>query len=117
MSCLFDSLGYFLKLNGSFVRQEICNYLESNNPIIKDLDTKLILDLEDSSYIQKMRRQNVWGGSNEILAACNIWKIKVNVFINNEKTKKIEMLPIDGNYIKIVNLIWKGNHYDPVLIN
>lgn len=118
MSCLFDSIGYFLNLNGFFIRQEICNYLESNEPIIKDLDTKFILELEDPKYISKMRSPYIWGGSNEILAACNIWKIKVNVFIDENKTKKIEMLPIDGNYVKIVNLYWKdGNHYDPIITN
>ena len=82
------------------------------------LDTKFILELEDPKYISKMRSPYIWGGSNEILAACNIWKIKVNVFIDENKKKKIEMLPIDGNYVKIINLHWKdGNHYDPIITN
>lgn len=116
MSCLFDSLSFFIRLDSFTIRQTICNYLAENKPIVDGLDTKLILDLEDSNYIRNMRNTTTWGGSNEILAACNIWKIKVNVILHHQK-KKIEFIPLDGCYIKIVNIIWYGNHYEPVRMN
>ena len=116
MSCLFDSLSYFLKIESSKIREQICNYLESNRTIIDGLETKLILELEDSNYISKMRSTTTWGGSNEILAACNIWKIKINVYLH-DNNKKIEFLPLSGSYIKIANMIWSGNHYEPKTTN
>ena len=115
MSCLFDSLSYYLKIESNKIRKEICNYLESNKTIVDGLDTKQILEMEDNNYIKKMRSTTTWGGANEILAACNIWKLKVNVHINN-KNKKIEFLPLNGIYVKIVNIIWYGNHYDPLTL-
>ena len=93
MSCLFDSISYFLKIESSKIREQICN------------------------YISKMRSTTTWGGSNEILAACNIWKIKINVYLHNNGNKKIEFTPLNGSYIKIANIVWFGNHYEPLTTN
>ena len=46
MSCLFDSLSYFINLDSKNIRQNICNYLESNNSLIEGLDTSVILSLD-----------------------------------------------------------------------
>ena len=52
MSCLFNSLQYFIPSESSFtIRQKICDYLEENKPIIDGLDTKFVLSLDDSNYI------------------------------------------------------------------
>lgn len=114
MSCLFDSLSHFLKMDSFSIRQHICNYLELNKPIVDGLDTKLILELDDTNYVSGMRNTTKWGGANEILAACNLWKIKINVLLYNQR-KTIEFLPLDKCYIKIANIIWYGNHYEPIL--
>lgn len=114
MSCLFDSISVFLKKPSFEIRQIICNYLEQNHPIHPELETKVILELEDKDYIQKMRHPACWGGSNEIAAACNIWKLKIIVFIDKDHTKKIEHLPLDGIFQDIIAVEWQGEHYEPV---
>ena len=43
MSCLFNSLSYFIKLDGYTIRQMICDYLQQNKPIIDGLETSEIL--------------------------------------------------------------------------
>ena len=75
MSCLFNSLNYFIG-EGSFeIREKICNYLQENNPVIDGLETNFILKLESNSaeqYISNMRKTSTWGGAIEIQCACNI---------------------------------------------
>jgi hypothetical protein len=114
MSCLFDSLSFFLKKDSYEIRQIICDYLENNNKIHEDLETKFILQLEDPNYIEKMRKPETWGGSNEISACCNIWKLKILVFTNIEKNQKIEFLPLDTIYNNVIALFWSNDHYEPV---
>ena len=116
MSCLFNSLSHFIKLDSNTIRQQICDYLEQNKPILDGLETKDILVLEGNQYIQNMRRQNTWGGAIEIQAACNIWKMKthVNCRRGNENSN-IEFLPIIGEPEKEITLEWTGGHYEPVI--
>ena len=33
MSCLFNSLNYFIKEGSDNIRQKVCDYLEENNPL------------------------------------------------------------------------------------
>ena len=54
MSCLFNSISYFMNINQNELRQHVCNYLEQNKPIINGLDTQLILNLDDKNYIDKI---------------------------------------------------------------
>ena len=54
MSCLFNSLSYFIKENSNDIRQKICDYIEQNKPIMDGLDTKDIIKYEGPNYIQKM---------------------------------------------------------------
>ena len=117
MSCLFDSISYFLKINSYQTRQKVCDYLESNNQIIEGLDTKLVLDIEDPNYISKMRSTTTWGGGLEIKAACNLWNIKIIVYIDRKHDKKIEFIPSNGNYLGAIEIEWQGNHYVPVIRN
>ena len=115
MSCLFDSLSFFLKIESYKIREQICNYLELNNPIIEGLETTIVLKLEDPDYIRKMRSSTTWGGSNEILAACNIWNLKVNVHMHR-KGNIMQFFPLSGCYNRTADIIWYGNHYDPLTI-
>jgi len=114
MSCLFDSIAYFLKLDGFTVRQRICDYLEQNNPIMEGIETKDILLIEDSEYIRKMRNTVTFGGAPEIRASCNIWNIKIIVYINSDHSKQIDFIPINNCYNGYIELEWQGNHYIPI---
>ena len=38
MSCLFNSLSYFIKEDSYIIRNKICDYLEQNKKIIDGLD-------------------------------------------------------------------------------
>jgi hypothetical protein len=116
MSCLFNSLSYFIHDNSYDIRQKICNYLEENKPIIDGLDTKFILNLENPNYIKNMRNMSTWGGAIEIQAACNIWNAKIIVLdIRTSNRKEIEFIPLNNsNTTKLFRLEWSGGHYEPV---
>ena len=117
MSCLFDSISYFLKIDSTQTRQAICDYLENNHPIMSGIDTKTMLDIEDPDYIRKMRSTTTWGGGLEIKAACNIWNIKIIVYIDRLHNKKVEFLPTNERFIGAIEIEWQGNHYVPILRN
>ena len=115
MSCLFNSLSYFLNYSSNQIRQIICDYLEQNRPLIDGLDTDFILSLDDSNYIKNMRRSSEWGGAIEIQAACNLWNLRIIVHnISGRRRSKIEFLPISNNYVYTIQLTWTGNHYEPL---
>jgi len=118
MSCLFNSLSYFIHETSTDIRQQICDYLENNNMIIEGLDTKFILEMENMAYVQHMRSSSTWGGAIEIQSACNIWKLRIIVkdirYNHSNVTKKdIEFIPINNNYDKSITLEWSGGHYEP----
>ena len=118
MSCLFDSLSYFFKINSDMTRQKICDYLENNEKIMDGMETSFILSLDSSSpqeYIRNMRLSHVWGGAIEIKAACNLWNIKIIVHNKrNQPNTVIEFLPINSECNIRINLEWTGNHYQPL---
>lgn len=118
MSCLFDSLSYFIGENSDNVRQKICDYLQSNLPVVSGMETCSVLEFENqtaSNYIIGMRSPSNWGGAIEIQAACNIWKMSVNVRNNRDSNgRTIEFIPIRGESEKTINIYWTGGHYEPV---
>lgn len=116
MSCLFNSLSYFINDKSSTdIRNIICDYLESNHKIIEGMDTSSILKMENNNYIPHMRKTSTWGGGIEIQSACNIWEFKIIVHnIRDKNGKKIEFLPLDGNFNKIIEITWNGGHYEPI---
>lgn len=115
MSCLFNSLSFFLGKDSYSIRQEICDYLQSNNKIIDGLDTLFILELDGNNYIENMRNTNTWGGANEIQVACNIWNMRVVVRNHRDALRSnIEFLPLNGTWEKEIELEWTGGHYEPV---
>ena len=118
MSCLFNSLSYFISDNSLTIRQKICDYLENNNPIIDGIDTKFILQLENNNYITAMRNTNTWGGAIEIQVACIIWNLRIIVKNNRDiKNSTIEFIPLihthETPYSKTIALNWTGGHYEP----
>ena len=116
MSCLFDSLSYFIGENSNTIRDKICDYLNDNNPIMNGLDTNIILDIETNNYIIHMRNQNTWGGAIEIQVACNIWNLKIIVrnIRDSLHENSIEFVPIDTPISKTIIILWNGYHYEPL---
>ena len=115
MSCLFNSLSYFVKENSNDIRQKICDYIEQNKPIVDGLDTKDIIKYEGPNYIQTMRNTSTWGGAIEIQAACNLWNYKI--IVNNHRDRnhtKIEFVPVTGSVEQMIELQWTGGHYEPI---
>ena len=115
MSCLFNSLSQFLKIDSNRIRQQICDYLSENKPIIDGLNTNFIFNLDNNNYVNNMRHQSTWGGAIEISTACNIWNIRI--IVHNKTTyppTNIEFLPINKVYFHTINLEWTGNHYEAI---
>lgn len=119
MSCLFDSLSCFfikdnVKVDSKTVRNIICDYLDNNNKLIDGIETDFILslDIPKDQYINRMR-QYAWGGGIEIQAACNIWNVRILVYIISDK-KFIEFIPLNGTYNHTIEISWTGNHYEPI---
>lgn len=126
MSCLFNSLSFFINKSSFEIRQIICDYLEQNKPIIDGLDTKFILDMENKNYISHMRKTSTWGGAIEIKAACNIWNTTIIVHnirsnqLTDPNKKKIVFKSFNNkeelvdNKHRIIEITWNGGHYEPV---
>ena len=108
MSCLFNSISYFIEEDSYNARQKICDYLESNKPIIDGLETKDILQFENKNYIQNMRSMSTWGGAIEIQSACNIWEFRIIIHNKRDKSESIEFLPVSNTYKNTIELEWSG---------
>lgn len=112
MSCLFNSLSFYIKLDSGQIRHLICEYLMENKPIIDGMETQAVLQLDGADYIAKMRSPSTWGGAVEIQCACNIWSTKIVVFNQRDRTT-IEFLPMNGLFMSVISLYWTGGHYEP----
>lgn len=121
MSCLFDSLEYFLHIPSNKIRSEICDYLSEDNQLFDGMSTIDLLLLESKNYIQEMRKDNTWGSAIEIKSACNIWNIKIIIIDIRkiEKKNQIKFIPFNGINLltKKIKLTWNGFHYEPVKNN
>jgi len=116
MSCLFNSLSAFIPQDPFALRQNICDYLEENKPIIDGMDTRDILSLEHPCYIQHMRKSSTWGGAIEIQSACRIWNLQIHVHNQRDKNHQtIEFIPGEGSDKpeRVIELYWTGGHYEP----
>jgi hypothetical protein len=118
MSCLFNSISYFINENGIDIRNKVCDYLVNNSPIMDGVETYKIIEYEHPSalnYIQNMRSTKTMGGAIEIQAACNIWKISINVHNYRDIDNKIiQFLPISKLYDRVIDIYWTGGHYEPI---
>ena len=124
MSCLFRSLSHFIEnVNENELRDIIVDYLEKD-PILIGNDTNLkdILKIQNSTiteYTKQMRKRHVWGGAIEIRAFCELFDIKVIVFVIREN-RNIEFLPSNfennksGKIEKCVKISCTGAHYEPM---
>ena len=116
MSCLFDSLSYYVtNMNGKKLRKIIVGFLHED-PILIEPDVRLskILETENNhvaSYVSKMKSDHVWGGAIEIKAFCEKFGISVYVYVlsNNDIIKFVpSQQKFEKKYIK---LTWNGTHY------
>jgi len=118
MSCLFNSLSFFLDDNSHVIRQNICDYLENNKPVIDGLSTDKVLLMSEhgNNYVNKMRSTSTWGGAIEIQAACNIWNVNIHVINirDNTDNNTIEFNPVCNKTNKTISITWNGGHYEPV---
>lgn len=123
MSCLFRSLSHFIEnVNENELRDILVDYLEKDPILIGD-DTHLkqILSTQNSnidSYTKTMRQRSTWGGAIEIRAFCELFDIKVIVFVIREN-RNIEFIPScfeTRPVTKCIQISWTGYHYEPMKI-
>ena len=126
MSCLFNSLSYFVSENSSELRQKICDYLETNPNLMDNMKASQVIYFENGQnlkdYINNMRSISTWGGAIEIKCFCNIYN--KNVFVRNirDHTSSIIEFIINPKIIKNrfncdeknFHITWSGGHYEPV---
>ena len=126
MSCLFNSLSHFIaQTDPQAIRARICDYLQTNSPIIDGMATHDVLQLDSlntaEQYIGAMRSPSTWGGAIEIQAACNIWNARIVVHDirghGHGQKQTIEFLPVandtNNSPDKTFTLEWSGGHYEP----
>jgi hypothetical protein len=120
MSCLFNSLGRLLGIEPQALRQQICDFLEANRPIMEGMETAAICALDGGSvaaYIGRMRLASTWGGAIEIGAACNLFNIRICVENRRSKANSlIEFVPVAGIITKTLFIYWTGGHYEPIRV-
>ncbi len=115
MSCLFDSIGYFINLDSYYIRNIICDYLEKNLPLIDGIETHTLLKTENGNvnrYITNMRKKTQFGGGIELRAAAEIWKIQIIVEMNQKN--HLSFKPLSGTYNHTIKLKYHNEHYEPI---
>lgn len=119
MSCLFRSLSYFITNVGTEeLRGIISDYIEKDPILIQPdgrLSTYLSLDKRNlADYTRDMRKSETWGGAIEIRAFCELFQIKVYVYVIADK-KYIEFIPSScQDTSKYIKISWNGSHYEPI---
>jgi hypothetical protein len=116
MSCLFDSLSFFVKRPSSEIRNEICDYLEKDPLLMDDVLASKIIEVESGKtlqeYVALMRHTSTQGGAIEINVFIKLWKLSVFVF-SQPTHRWIEFINPDDP-TNIIRLVWFGNHYAPI---
>lgn len=118
MSCLFQSLAYFVQNDDvDLIRQKICNFLALSELGQSDFVLHMMSETSaDSSavpsYVSHMRDSSTWGGAIEIQAFCEVYRYRVrNILLTNHKT--VTFVPSDGMYLHEAVITWNGGHYEP----
>jgi hypothetical protein len=111
MSCLFIAMGARLGLNANRVRKEICCYLQHQSDLkVEGLDLKdwitISEDTDIDSYVREMQNPSTWGGFFEILAACYLYKIIINIRFGQQ------FITCDvGEFKDSITLDYNGSHF------
>jgi hypothetical protein len=111
MSCLFIAIGSGVCIDHKKVRSDICDYLDNDGPMFDDLNSFTLLDTisNKKQYIDRMRKNNTWGGGIEIRAACEVYKI--NICVHFKKGGELLWKTIDNCSINTIHLHYNGSHY------
>lgn len=122
MSCLFQSLSFFIRRHPEELRKQICDYLLTDAILIKpDAKVSDIIkfqpDIPSTSlerYVQIMSQQSTMGGAIEITAFCNLYKLNVRVVQCGTRVSTMPIEFINDPMNKWVTISWNGGHYEPV---
>lgn len=116
MSCLFNSLSYFVGEGPQVIRNKICDFLEKDEVLFDTVRcsdaTQWEQNSELSKYVSSMRSPSVWGGAIEIKAFCELWNISVEVY--SSSCRLVASFVPSTSSSRVVKLRWTGSHYDPI---
>ena len=122
MSCLFQSLGSFVKTTPEELRRQICAYLLTDAVLIEpDSKVSELIKFQPDipcesleQYVQAMSRPNTNGGAIEISAFCELYSRNVKVIQVGARqcATYVEFISKPSN--PWVTVSWNGNHYEPV---
>ena len=117
MSCLFDSLSFFISNCDSHqLRSIIVDYLSSNPNMMDNYNFKELLSFQGEEidrYLNIMSNMNTWGSAFEIKAFVDMFQVRIVVV---HDMKSIEFIPRDGEYHLTIYLSYTGDHYEPIKI-
>jgi hypothetical protein len=102
------------------LRQHICNYLETNPPLMEDMSLSDIVALEDISsskeeYVRQMRNSSTWGGAIEIKAFCDLFGAIVEVSVKSTHEKIVFVPSATTLPTLIARIEWQGHHFEPII--
>jgi hypothetical protein len=114
MSCLFNSLAYFVNINSDILRSSICDYIKTNPKILYDINMEDVILWENGKtldeYVSCMRNTSTWGGGIEIKCFCEMFNLPVLVHFG---IRDIMFLPNSNSNSNPVELLYNGGHYEP----
>jgi len=116
-NCLFRSLSdQLFEDNGkghNIVRSVVCNYLSDNIDSLREFFPD---EIDIHKYINKMRKNGVWGGNKEIAAAAMYYSRKITIFQDGLTTKDSSYSIGDNLSKPPLMLVYTGHkHYDSVI--
>ena len=122
MSCLFQSLAYFVQTDDPHViRQKICNYLVLDQKISFANATDYVqweYNMDLVSYVSRMRQPQVWGSSIELQCFCELYNYAVTVTDLRQPSNNTSFtfMPTRKNQgaLKFAQLTWNGGHYEAI---
>ena len=114
MSCLFDSLSKSVNLDSKLLRKAIMTYISTNPSLIDGVKASEIIDWEKginlNSYVNKMSRNNEWGGQIEIKAFCDLFNMDVTVHVLY--TNKEFVTNSCNKATHNVHITYNGSHFE-----
>lgn len=121
MSCLFNSLSYFVDDDSHTIRAKVCDFIEGDGALYDDVKSSDIIRWGENSdipkYVRSMRSTSTWGSGIEIKAFCEVYNKIVDVYSIrscDDRTKYVRFMPSSPMDNTPVRLEWSGSHYEPI---